>query len=329
MHALTHFRQVRSRYACRAAFDLGSGKIKVQVALVDTSLQKIVKIFFTGIEPVPLREDLLSQKNGKLSDNIQKEAIRVIKTLKAKAGLFNPQKYVAVGTESLRLANNGNEFAKRIEKEAMIRTKIISQEEEAILGFFSATSLNDIDPAEVVMWDSGAGSFQFACTNEEDSKYTIYKGKLGKIPMKNVITELQGKSPSKSPNPISEEIFLQAIEVIHKDLEDFPETIKEKIGRGALILKIGGHPLAGYPLDFSKQHVFKAIEKNLGKKDEEVKKNESSPKKKESLKVAPPFVVSNYILTFAIMEHLGIEKVLYPKTHGLASGLLRYQSYWE
>ena len=102
----------------RAAFDIGSGQVKLQVADVDVKTNTIVQKIHAETAFVPLREELTKSLNGRLSDPIQDKYVEAIKGLMDKAAAFNPEVFYAVVTEPLRMAVNGGELAARIKKEA-------------------------------------------------------------------------------------------------------------------------------------------------------------------------------------------------------------------
>ncbi len=164
----------------RAAFDIGSGRIKLQVSDVDTRTNKIASVVFTDTASVALREDLANSLNGRLSSEIQNQTVEAIGKLMKKAALHQPEAYHGIGTEGLRLAENGQALVERIEKETGLPVTIVSQEEEGILGFISAVNESDVDPEKAISWDFGGGSFQI--TAKCGDHYCVYQGRIGKVP---------------------------------------------------------------------------------------------------------------------------------------------------
>ena len=69
-----------------------------------------------------------------------------------------------VATAAFRKASNGAKFLHRVRDEIGIKIFIISQEQEATMGFLTAcaTSSSELMAQEIVSWDSGGGSFQLA-----------------------------------------------------------------------------------------------------------------------------------------------------------------------
>lgn len=169
----------------RAAFDIGSGQIKMQISDVDLTTNKIINVLLTDTAYVGLRENLVKSLDGKLSSNIQNKTVEAISELMKKAAPFHPEACHAIATEALRLAKNADALVERIKNETGISVTIVSQEEEGILGFISAVSEADVDPDKVVSWDFGGGSFQI--TTKCGDHYSVYLGRLGKTPMKNIL----------------------------------------------------------------------------------------------------------------------------------------------
>lgn len=313
----------------RAALDIGSGQIKMQVSEVDVTSGKIANVLLADAVRVPLRDDLARSADGRFSPEIENKLIQVIKELVKKIEPFHPQAYHAVATESFRLAKNGDDLIDRIKKEAGVDVTIIPQEEEGILGFISATHEANVDPEKVVSWDFGGGSCQI--TIRCGHRFCVYQGKLGKIPFRNTLLLIQGKDIGQTltPNPISESDFHQALNFIEENLKDMPAEILQKLSQpDVIVLAVGAHPLWGMENNssYDQQRVLQEIEKRLEWNDQAIIVNESIDK---THKDAAPFVVSNLILTYGMMKTLGMEKVSYVGTAGgNAIGMLLSPKYW-
>ena len=210
----------------RAAFDIGSGRIKMQVSDVDAKTNKIVSTLFTDTASVAIREDLAKSPDGKLSAAIQSKTVVAIAELVKKALPHKPEAYHAIATEGLRMAKNGPELAAKIQKETGVHVTIASQEEEGILGFISAINEAKVDPEKAVSWDFGGGSFQI--TAKSGDKYCVYQGRLGKVPLKLALLKIQGKEEAYSPNPISKKEAMLAIAHIKDAIKEIPPEISKK-----------------------------------------------------------------------------------------------------
>jgi exopolyphosphatase/pppGpp-phosphohydrolase len=105
------------------AFDLGSGKVKMQAALVDEASLRIVKVLDTSEIFVPLRESIDQDSNGSISEDMtQLLLLTSIKKLQNRASLHGTvSKSVGVATEAFRVAKNGEEVLKKIQEATGIR----------------------------------------------------------------------------------------------------------------------------------------------------------------------------------------------------------------
>lgn len=248
----------------RAAFDIGSGQIKMQVSDVDTTVGKIANVLLTDNVRVALREDLVKSLDGRFSPEIENKLVQAIKELIKKSEPFHPQSYHAVATESFRLAKNGCALIDHIKKETGLNITIIPQEEEGILGFISATNEANINPERVVSWNFGGGSFQI--TTKWGNQFCVYQGKIGKIPFRNALLHIQGKDVDQTltPNPISANDLHQALQFIKENVKDVPAEILQKLSQpGVIVLGIGIHPLWGMGNNesYDQARVMQEIEK--------------------------------------------------------------------
>ncbi len=313
----------------RAAFDIGSGQIKMQVSDVDITANKIVNVLLTDIATVKLRESLVKSLDGRLSSDIQNQTVEAIVQLLEKAAPFHPEARHAVATETLRLAKNGEALAERIKNEAGVPVTIISQEEEGILGFISAVSISGIDPVHAVSWDFGGASFQI--TMKCDDHYMVYQGKLGKIPFKIALLQIQGRTDQTvSPNPISKPQVTQALQFIKDTLKDVPATLRQKLHRpDTIVLEVGINPLYGMlqNTDFNSLRLQQEIESRVNLDDDAIMMKDSIA---QEYKGVSAYVVSNLILALGIMQALDISQVHYAGTQGAnAVGVLLSPKYWE
>lgn len=325
------------RIVRRAAFDIGSGQIKMQVSDVDIRVNKIARVLFTDSIRVLLREDLAKSQDGNLSEEIQRKMISAISQLMKKASVYHPGEAHGIATESLRLAVNGQAFIQRIKEKTGLTVTIISQDEEGILGFLSATNEADIDPCKAVSWDLGSGSFQIAA--QCDDRTIVYQGKLGKVPFKNVLLKIQGKEIEEgsrkihSPNPISKIELDQAVQLLKEHLKEFPFELRQKLNQpDVVVLGIGINPLWAMKNNkkYRKQRILKEIESRLNLNDQRISARNSSLAKGKKFSPDATYIVSTLILTYGIMDVLGIHKVHYVGTQGANSiGLLLSPHYWK
>lgn len=314
----------------RAAFDIGSGQIKMQVSDVDLTANKIVDALFTDIAYVGLRENLVNSLDGRLSSDIQNQTVDAISALIKKAAPFHPEAYHAIATEAFRLAKNGDVLVERIKKETGVPVTIVSQEEEGILGFISAVSEADVDLDRVVSWDFGGGSFQI--TTKCGDHYSVYQGRLGKIPMKSALLKIQGKDGDQmlSPNPISKSQAMEAIQFVKDTIQDVPIELRQKLNHpDVVVLGIGINPLWGMrqSADFDSSRILKEIDCRLHLDDAAIRAQDAILTDRQD---AFTHVVSNLILAYGVMIALEIPQVHYVGLQSAnAIGALLSPKYWE
>lgn len=224
-----------------AAMDFGSGATKALVAEVDICQKKIGKIVFQDHLALPLNESLEKSKDEKIPQKVAEEALPRLQEFVEKVRSHHPTKIVAVGTSVFRVAKNGSEIAQFFSDNLNLKVQVISQTEEAELGYYSVLSLGEIqDPEKLIVWDIGGGSMQMYTMDQ--GRPEIFEGNLASVTYKNsIIEKVQNKNSKKvsSPNPIGKK-YSQAL-VISKQhaLENVPELIKKKSSQ-AIWYGIGG-----------------------------------------------------------------------------------------
>lgn len=189
----------------RAALDLGSGTTKAYVATVDKCEGKIIKVLLEERLPLAFNEALEKSPTNEIPDVTVKEYTPRIETLLSKVKTYNVQRINAVATSVFRVAKNGQAVAKSISEKLQIPVQIITQEQEAELGFWSALAQKGITKTDnLIVWDIGGGSMQMY--SQDKGKVHIYEGNLASVTFKNQILQvLQFKDPKKvsSPNPFA------------------------------------------------------------------------------------------------------------------------------
>ena len=308
----------------RAAFDIGSGTTKMVVANVDTCRQKMIQILEEEELPVEYKEALgISQ--GKFSTNIQNKGLEALRQLKSMAQKYDPEQFVGVATSAFRTSNNGKMFTERIEKELGIRTQIISQRTEAILGFLAAYPQTDLEKKECLVWDIGGGSMQMVIAADNNT-FDVYEGKLASVSMKNmIIAAIQGKSYEnvKSPNPMGKVGATKATNLAQYYAEiHVPNSIKKKV-ENLTVLGIGGvhyYSVRKQSVTDGKTYTLSDLERALAIRhalsDEEIGGDYAATD------------ISNLTLVLGFMKALNIEKIRTLKAN-MAHGILIYPKYWE
>lgn len=316
----------------RCAFDIGSGGIRMQVADVDLDEHKIVHELFAERVKVGLRKDLTKSQDSNFSKEIQEETIKVLSDLKNKAAPFNPESYAAVATEAFRIAKNANELVKRIFDETGINVTIIPQKDEGILGFFTAATIAQVNPENIITWETGGGSFQI--TTKCGDEFSVYEGQLAAVPMKDILVELQGKDVvhTVSPNPISQKMVDLALKRVKEMLPKPPLCLKEKLRNlSTIIIVTGANPFWPNPLDkYSISMVLQRLKDRLNLTDEELTEKDLMNCPPDEQQRLAPYTVSNLILAYGIMDMIGIKEVQYVEvSNGNTTGILLSEKYWK
>lgn len=165
----------------KAAFDIGSGTIKLQIGCFDSN-NNISSIVYGTERPCLFGEDWQKSKDGNLSTDIQESGLKMLGTLKTLAAEeHGVTEFYGVATEVFRKAPNGISYLERVGRELKIPTAVVTQAMEAEIGY--ATGVAAIKVADVsvgsaagsdesaistnslVIWDSGAASFQMTTRN--------------------------------------------------------------------------------------------------------------------------------------------------------------------
>ena len=121
------------------------------------------------------------KENGRLSEGMEPDKIlkpeamsRGVATLKVFAhmcNLFKAKTILAVTTAAVRSARNGSEFVQTVEQETGIKLKILTEQEEAHLGYLGV--INTIDIEDAVLFDLGGGSTQLTLIKNRKSQQSI------------------------------------------------------------------------------------------------------------------------------------------------------------
>jgi exopolyphosphatase / guanosine-5'-triphosphate,3'-diphosphate pyrophosphatase len=308
----------------RVAFDLGSGNLKMQAAWVDPKEGRIVALAAAESQSIPVRDAIDHDPNHNIPEEIVVQLASAIQEMQRKAENQAPvSRYVAGATDAYRVAGNGSEVLGLLAKQSGLSVYLLSQNEEAALGYGSLKAEGIVDRHErALIWENGGGSTQF--TREIEGSLQSYHKSLGKVPMKNhLIQEIQKKalSQTSSPNPISREEAKQAIAWAAAEFHDAPSWVKERptvLGIGAMFPNVQKGVGKG---TFTKADLWQLIEKRLGKSDQEL-----SPKPDPNA----AYMLSDLLFLYGAMEALQIEEVLCPEMQGPGntSGLLIDGSKW-
>ena len=227
----------------RAAFDIGSGATKLMIADVDVETGQLGDTVHASERTVKYALDW--KTHGVLSDAVQAEGIKVLHALRTEVLASGCTAYTAVATEVFRKAPNGAAFLQRVRAELGLEIALVSQQEEAQIGFLTAVAVGRRGRAATLAWDSGGGSFQFSCEATSvgeagaPSGLRTYVGALGaSVATAAMIEHVQKRSLAEtaSPNPVSPEEAQQLVAHCRAQLETPPPWLRG----AALATAIGG-----------------------------------------------------------------------------------------
>jgi len=309
----------------RAAFDIGSGSTKLLVA--DISGMSIASVLFGNEVPVPFAVDWKKSSDGTLSEDIQAQGLRVLQKLVeiCEKHAVPAGSRCAIATEVFRKAGNGQEYLTRVHSELGLNIEMVSQDDEARLGFFTAVALQSRPAEEVVCWDSGGASFQITSQGVDSTSIRSYVGSLGTGTVFATLVEaVQGRSLAtcQTPNPVTAEEAVQLVQQLRDSLAEPPTWLQ-----GSSVTAIGGRnsmfcvasEALGGQTAYTEEDVRRALDEAAGLSDEDLA---SRPYCQGELREPPAFVVPKLCLLLAVVEHCGIASVQFCPAIGSCPGLL-------
>jgi exopolyphosphatase / guanosine-5'-triphosphate,3'-diphosphate pyrophosphatase len=304
----------------RAAVDMGSATIKIKAVNIDRCANIRSDILFQKNVKVAFSENI---RDNRLSDDVQNKGLEQLAKLKSEAKLQGAQQFAGVATAVFRSAINTSQYLDRIKGETGIAIRLISQDEEAILGYQAAKASDQAGP--VVVWDIGGNSMQMI-TQDHAKRYVIYRGKTASVSFKKLILEkIQHKpaSLSASPNPIGDKNLAAAIDLAMDAARDVPDEITMLIAQNQTrVIGIGGVHNQSIKNQmnakdhYTRDHLMQTLLSRVDLTDAQI---------------GGPYAdtdVSNLILVLGYMQKLKIDQV-YLKDVNLTDGVLTDPSFWD
>ncbi len=336
-------------YACqqvRAALDIGSGSTKMVVARVDFCRNRVLRV----LAPTPGNklERKVEYKRFTVEDAVGRavfmeevvaKGIAVILELRALALAHGAEAFSAVATSAFRSVDpfHAQTVIDRIRQETGLRVAVISQEEEARIGFQAAGANVGIPVENLVVWDIGGGSMQISYWDHALNAVGGYRGKFANDAMHRFIFQrLQGKDPltTASPNPIGRLGVSRAIhEAERVAREDVPAGLAKKLETlEEVVVGIGGPHfwsncefLRRFSADgctFTREELLNQAQRLAALTDHELVEQGLSA----TLDFAP-FRVSGAALTVGFMNALGMDKIRAIEVN-MAGGILLESDFW-
>lgn len=171
-------------YEIRGGFDIGSGSTKLKIANVKickNGLSTVDTVYFSKNKAVEYGKDVKDLSHpGTFSDKIISEGVNAVHSLIAEANLkFIREKtcgndvckvkaWRGIMTQAFRESKNWNHAKNTLEKavDGLI-IKRLTQDEEALFGFYPITLINGFDKTKAVVWDMGGSSTQITSFNAD------------------------------------------------------------------------------------------------------------------------------------------------------------------
>jgi exopolyphosphatase / guanosine-5'-triphosphate,3'-diphosphate pyrophosphatase len=305
----------------RTAFDIGSETTKMKVAKVDQCEGKIVKVVCRKEIKVSYADNI---QNKAFTAHVQDRGIVAIQALKREAKECGSEKFSGAATAAFRNATNADHFLERIKKVTGVHVELVSQDEEAILGYLAAVSALGQVEKKLVVWDIGGSSMQITMEDDQGD-FIIYRGSLASVSFKRkIINDLQHQSPKiiASPNPIGRKNLDAALEIAMQAAEEVPDEIKIKVGKKETIIAgIGGVHNASVRQQLQSKNIYKrddilaVLDFRLTLTDREIGGNYAQTE------------VSNLILVLGYMNKLDINAVRLLDVN-LTDGILIDPDFW-
>ncbi len=116
----------------KAVFDIGSGKIKMQIAKIEEETKEIESLFCLAIPFTFSGNEIEKEDLNRLQ--------KILEELKQEADRYDPIDFVGIATERFRQARNGEESLIFLSQQTGINIVMIDSYEEGIFGFLTAVN---------------------------------------------------------------------------------------------------------------------------------------------------------------------------------------------
>ena len=290
----------------RCAFDVGSGETKVAAARFEDGR---VEILYRDAVKIPIRKAV---KNGNLPEETVRTLGETLTRLKGGCESRGATQFVGVATSGFRTATeNGRQALEGLSRDTGIDLRLISGEEEAVLGYRAVESFVR-GRGPLVVWDIGGGSMQFATRirpGNETSDFSVRSLSIGASTFNELLSRQLGRAPGQKLNPVAENEVFRAVLLARKFADELPSELKSVLKRGdARVIGIGGAhfdsvaPLVGQGGSYTVGRAIWMRWLLSGKSSEVIhalRPDNHYPDAQES----------NAILVSGLMEALGIKRV--------------------
>lgn len=308
----------------RAAYDIGSSSTKVIGAVVDVCNLTIEQIFNMDSYPILYREDLYQSPTNEFSDLVQELGLATLASAKSQVEKNFQQaaqkaptiEHCAVATAAFRVANNGESYVEHLSHELHIPVKVISQEEEGKLAYYSA--LLNMPDEKPLVWDIGGGSMQLTYKNQQGDFVMVGTELASHTFHQMVVEKICAKHSHESPHPMDPQQVQAALSLAKEKLatDTISTQLREVLQKESMpIVAVGSvHNFTIQPWcnllakatqsHYTRADVQQAINLLTSKSDFEILQlMDNLPKEfvKDQL--------TNLILAYAVMDELDVQEV--------------------
>lgn len=303
----------------RAAWDLGSGSVKVKAAKVNICELRIVQVLFEDTQKLGFKEDLEHSREKNFSESSMKSAREFIARSLEKLKTQGVSRHQAVATSAFRDAANGASFVESLNRDYHINVEVISQEREGELGYLAAQTQKPENMGAPPVWDIGGGSQQLSFMDQ--GRIKVFESSLASVGFKNqVLQKVKPKAKGGSPNPLTAVEIAQSLKLSEELSRQVVASFQGWFSfPHPAVLGIGGVHAA-------------SLARRLGKTTYTTADLEALLKKLAGLNdkaLKSPYAateVTNAILVLGMMRALKVDRVHIVKVN-LTDGLLVYASY--
>jgi hypothetical protein len=317
----------------RAVFFFDSDKIELCVADVDLKENKVVQKVFCETENIPFSHDLVGgSRKSPFSKKTENAALNSVKKLMKKVETFNPQTKKGFAGESFRKAENAQDLIKKIHDETSLHVLILSEEQEGVVEFIATVNSMQIDPAKVVTWNIGWNFMRLTAQCGEN--YSVYLKDVERDVSIHVLNTLnrEGKERKRLETfhivPLSEEESKKEIAFVKNSIQDIPTCIREKVANPkTVVLKMGKRysMLKPHSGEYTLEKIREALRIRIGKWQEIAYKQDRQIYPNASFNHLYTSAVANLILTYGVMDALGIQHLKIVDEPDTILGLLLYK----
>jgi exopolyphosphatase/guanosine-5'-triphosphate,3'-diphosphate pyrophosphatase len=294
-----------------AAIDIGSNTILLLIGQI-TPQGDFEKVMDDG-ETTRLGRGL--QKGGQLDPLSVKKSIAALKHFCSLCEQEGVVEIACVGTNALRMAQDADAFIRQVHEECGISPRIISEEEEARLSYFSVHQ-DPLMPQDAVVMDVGGGSTEYIFRHGESSSDQL---EIISLPLGAVrLTE-----QFLLHDPPSDDEVKELHDEIDKFLQLTPSSLEGKlVGIGGTAVTMASMHLALDAFDREKIHGLQLTINELRSQIKELQKKDLATRKqiKGLLPDRADIILAGAMIILATMERLQ-KDVLHISSHGLRYGL--------